>query len=337
VKVHSSALGFHAERPVVLTIGTFDGVHAGHRAVLDLVCRRAAELGAESVLLTFDPHPRMVLHPLDHGLALIDTPEEKQRVLAETGLDHLVVHPFTAELARLSPREYVRDLIAEGIRPRAVIVGYDHRFGRNREGSFAALRTFGEEWGFTVEELPAQYVEETRVSSTKVRDALRGGDVEAAAHWLRRLYPLSGRVVRGAGLGRTWGFPTANLAPDHPFKLVPAVGVYAAWAQATDPGTKTAEDWVPAMVNIGYRPTVDPSADPAMPPQIEVHLLTGGRDLYDAILHLRFVSRLRNEMRFPDVDALCAALASDRERTQALLAPLTPGGALPRLTSPRTP
>jgi riboflavin kinase/FMN adenylyltransferase len=329
VKVHSSAWGFSADRPTVLTIGTFDGVHAGHRAVLALLRRRSAERGAESVLLTFDPHPRTVLHPGDHGLALIHTPQEKVEVLAETGLDHLVVHPFTPELARLSPRAYVRDLIAEGIRPEAIIVGYDHRFGRNREGSFATLSALGAEWGFAVEELPAQYVEETRVSSTKVREALRQGDVAAAAHWLQRPYPLSGRVVAGAGLGRTWGFPTANVVPDHPLKLVPAVGVYAAWARVQD-GAGNRSEWRPAMVNIGFRPTVEGPLDPDALPHIEAHLLEGGDDFYGQTLHLHFVDRLRNEMRFADVSTLRDALAADRAHTLQRLRGVVPGEGLRR-------
>lgn len=309
VNIHQNALTFQAEKPVVLTIGTFDGVHAGHRSVLRRLQERAAERGAESVLLTFDPHPRTVLHPEHHGLRLLNTLGEKAALLEGAGLDHLVVHPFNLELARMSPKDYVRELFADGIRPDTVIVGYDHRFGRNREGSFESLTNLGLVHGFEVEELPAHYEEETRVSSTKVREALQVGDVESAAKWLCAPFPLTGRVVRGEGKGRTWGFPTANLVPSLALKAVPAEGVYACWAYVDGEAMR-------AMVNIGQRPTVSLAGTRS----IEAHLLDVERDLYGSVLQLHFMARLREERRFEGPEALVAQLRDDRDAAMAVLA-----------------
>lgn len=296
---------------MVLTIGTFDGVHAGHRAVLRRLKERAEARGAESVLLTFAPHPRTVLHPDQHGLRLLNTLGEKAALLEEAGVDHLVVHPFTLDLARMTPKEYVRELFGEGIRPAAVIIGYDHRFGRNREGSFDSLANLGLVHGFEVEELPAHYESETRVSSTKVRDALREGDVAAAAQWLNRPFPLTGRVVAGDGKGRTWGFPTANLEPQSALKAIPARGVYACWAHLE--GERAAR---PAMVNIGQRPTFSNAGEE----RIEAHVLGCDRDLYHQVMQLHFIVRLREERRFSGEVELIDQLQRDREQTESVLA-----------------
>jgi len=296
---------------VVLTIGTFDGVHAGHRAVLRRLQERAEARGAESVLLTFAPHPRTILHPDHHGLRLLNTLEEKAALLEEAGVNHLVVHPFTLDLARMTPKDYVRELFGEGIRPAAVIIGYDHRFGRNREGSFESLANLGLVHGFEVEELPAHYESKTRVSSTKVRDALSEGDVAAASQWLSRPFPLTGRVVPGDGNGRTWGFPTANLELQSALKTTPAKGVYACWAHLE--GDKQA--W-PTMVNIGQRPTLSNSGEE----RIEAHVLGCDRNLYGQVVQLHFIARLREERRFNGQVELIEQLQRDREKTASVLA-----------------
>lgn len=307
MKIHQNALNFQSDVPVVLTIGTFDGVHAGHRAVLHQVASRAAELGAQTVLLTFDPHPRTVLHPPPHGLRLLNTLGEKAALLERVGVDHLVVHPFTLDLARMTPKDYVKDLFANGIRPVRVIVGYDHRFGRNREGNFESLHNLGTVYGFEVEKLAAHYEAETRVSSTKVREALANGDVRTAAQWLQTAYPLTGQVVRGEGRGRQWGVPTVNLASGNALKLVPAEGAYACWAYIAD-------DPKPyhAMVNIGRRPTVATNGDVS----VEAHLLHLDRDLYGQTVQLHFIARLRPEQRFNGPEELLAQLERDRLATQ---------------------
>jgi riboflavin kinase/FMN adenylyltransferase len=311
VKVHFNAREFSSEVPTVLTIGTFDGVHVGHRAVLDLLKTRAAELGAASVLLTFHPHPRTVLHPDTHQLRLINTIEERRQLLEGAGLDHLVIQPFTLELSRMSPLDYVRELFEEGIRPQAVIVGYDHRFGRNREGSFESLGNLGKVFGFEVEELPAHTLEDTRISSTKVREALLEGDMRRASTWLGQPFPFTGRVVRGEQLGRRMGFPTANLVSEDALKLIPGKGVYAVWAKIAG-----SSHWNPAMVNIGTRPTVDASNQHQ---SIEVHFLEGGRQCYDEEISLRFIERLRDEMEFEGLMALQNQLQQDEQLARSIL------------------
>ncbi|MDA1336053.1 MAG: riboflavin biosynthesis protein RibF [Bacteroidetes bacterium] len=311
MKVHYNASEFSSDRPVVLTIGTFDGVHIGHRAVLDLLKKRAQEIQGESVLLTFDPHPRVVLHPDSHNLKLINTIDERKALLADARLDHLVIQPFTESLSRMSPMEYVREIFAEGIRPDAVIVGYDHRFGRNREGSFESLQNLGKVFGFAVEELPAQTLEDTRISSTKVREALLNGDVRQAKKWLSKPYPFHGTVVRGEQLGRRMGYPTANLKPLDEMKLIPGRGAYAAWARIENDAT-----WHASMVNIGVRPTV--SATPEIE-HIELHFLEGGRQCYNEVISVQFIERLRDEMQFDGLKSLQHQLQQDEQLTRSIL------------------
>ena len=311
VKVHLNASDFESNRPVVLTVGTFDGVHIGHRAVIDLLTQRARELNGESVLLTFHPHPRTVLHPEQHQLKLLNTIEEQKMLLRDAGLDHLVIHPFTEEFSRKTPLEYVRDLFAEGIQPQKVIIGYDHRFGRNREGSFDSLINLGKVFGFSVEELPVQTIEDTKVSSTKVREALQAGHVAQARRWLNQPYPLSGQVQRGEQLGRKLGYPTANLHIKNPLKLVPAAGVYAVFARL-----EGEETWNPAMVNIGTRPTIESDA---VEQQIEVHLLQGGRQCYSERIDLRFMKRMRDEVAFGGLKALKQQLQQDEINARSYL------------------
>ena len=319
MKVHFNANDFESDVPVVLTVGTFDGVHIGHRAVIDLLKRRAQEIDGESVLLTFHPHPRTVLHPEQHQLKLLNTIEERKSLLRDAGLDHLVIHPFTEEFSRKTPLEYVRDLFAEGIKPQKVIIGYDHRFGRNREGSFDSLVNLGKVFGFSVEELPAQTIEETKVSSTKVREALQIGHVAQARTWLSKPYPLLGRVKRGEQLGRKLGYPTANLTIENPLKLIPASGVYAVFARL-----ETEETWNAAMVNIGTRPTVEGGSGKE---QIEVHLLNGGRQCYNELIDLRFMSRMRDEVQFDGLAALKRQLQQDEANVRSYLDTIDPPSA----------
>jgi len=214
-------------------------------------------------------------------------------------------------LSRMSPLDYVRELFAEGIRPRAVIVGYDHRFGRNREGSFDSLVNLGKVFGFEVEELPAHTVKDTRISSTKVREALLEGNMSQARTWLNQPFPFTGRVVRGEQLGRRMGFPTANLVSEDALKLIPGKGVYAVWAKIA--GTS---NWNPAMVNIGTRPTVDAANKHQ---SIEVHFLEGGRQCYDEQISLRFIERLRDEMEFEGLKALQNQLQHDEQLARSIL------------------
>ena len=316
MRVHHHASEFptpsEGARRTVLTVGTFDGVHAGHRAVLQQLREVAAKYDAETTLLSFHPHPRTVLDPEHHGLELLNTLDERLALLEDAGLDNVVLHPFTLSLARMTPWEYAKSLMGDCIQPVAVVIGDDHRFGRNRAGDFSTLQTLGEALGFHVEALDAHRVEDVRVSSTKVRQALREGNVAEANTWLGVPYPTTGRVVHGNAMGRELGFPTANLECEEPLKRLPGRGVYAVWARIAGAG-----DWQPAMVNMGTRPTVQ---DDGITETMEVHLLEGGRQCYDETMELLFMARLRDEMMFEGLKALQDQLQQDAQKARSILA-----------------
>ena len=309
MEVYKSINEFFSEDPIVLTIGTFDGVHAGHRAVIDVLSQKAEEIGGKTALLTFHPHPRVILHPNNHGLKLLNTMEERMALLESAGLDYLIIEEFNLELSRLTPLEYVKNLLAEGIKPSIVVIGDDHRFGRNREGDFNALEEMGKMFGFEVIALDAEYVNDIRVSSTKIREAIYLGDMQIASEFLTETFPLVGMVVKGQKLGRDLGFPTANIEVDKELKIIPKNGAYAVWAITPD-GTKRK-----AMLNIGERPTVSDSSNIS----IEVNILDFSEELYGENLEVRFVKRLREERRFANVDELKAALIDDENAVRKIL------------------
>jgi len=313
LKVYHLTDGIKIEKPIVLTIGTFDGVHAGHRAVISVLEQKANEIGGETALLTFHPHPRVVLHPHNHKLKLLNSQEEKIKLLGNAGLNHLIMARFDKNLARLTPLEYVRGLLVEGIRPSEVVIGDDHRFGRNREGSFDDLKEMGVMFGFGVTALDAEKVSNVRVSSTKIRKAIYEGEVGYAGTLLSHLFPMSGRVVRGDQIGRTLGFPTANLQLKDELKIVPAKGAYVVWAKIED------GDWMPGMLNIGNRPTMNASED-----TIELHIIGFDGDCYGKRIDVQFVDRLREEQKFSGHDELKAALSHDKLKAMSILADTKP-------------
>ena len=299
----------------VVTSGTFDGVHLGHQRILARLREVAHASGGAAVVITYWPHPRLVLgpppsHPELLELELLNTLDERIAKLAAFGVDYLLIVPFTREFAEWTSEEYIQNLLLKTVGAKQLVIGYDHRFGKNREGGFDYLCQHAERYGLTVEEIPREDVAAVGVSSTRIRQALRRGDVATANRYLGYPYPLSGRVVRGQQLGRTIGYPTANLACPEPLKLVPARGIYAVWA-TTAAGTRH-----PAMLNIGVRPTID--AD--LVQTIEVNLLGFDGDLYEQVLTLEFVAWLRGEQKFAGLDALKAQLALDAQATRAALA-----------------
>ena len=300
MKIHSDFSGFKTVSKPIVTIGTFDGVHLGHRSIIDQLNHVAMTQEGESVILTFYPHPRMVLHPGDHGLELLNTPEEKARLLYEAGVKHLMVYPFSEDFSRISAFDYVRNLLVNGIGAFKVIVGYDHRFGRNREGDFQTLSEWGEMLGFEVEEISAREIDEVNVSSTKIRQALKAGDIEVANKYLGYPYSLTGRVVHGAGRGSGIGFPTANLQIHYPYKLIPANGVYAVRVVCN-------QGQYNGVMNIGVRPTVDQSGVKS----IEIHLFDFSGDLYDAEMTVTLIDRLREEKKFGSIDELKQQISAD--------------------------
>ena len=291
-----------------MTTGTFDGVHVGHKQIINKLVTEAKEIDGQTVMLTFFPHPRMVLFPDDHGLKLLNSPEEKTLLLEKAGIDHLIIQPFSKEFSRLNPAHYIRDILVNTLQVQKMVVGYDHRFGRNREGSINDLKEYSDLYGYQIEEIAAQEVSDIRVSSTKIRLALEQGDVDSAADFLGYNYMLSGTVVHGNGLGRKIGFPTANVSCEFDWKLVPGTGVYAAWIEIED-------QKLPAMVNIGTRPTVTNSEEV----RIEAHVIDWNGDLYEKEVRLEFVSRLRNEQPFDSVESLARQLQTDKQNALSKL------------------
>jgi len=308
LKIYHHVCEFPSVTRSVVTTGTFDGVHLGHHTIIDRLNHVAHEVDGESVLLTFDPHPRTVLFPDDRTLRLINDRDEQIEQLRKAGVQHLIIHPFTAEFARLSAHEYVKQLLVEGIHVNRMVVGYDHHFGYRREGDFALLTQYADEFGFTVEEIPAHMIAAVNVSSTKIRNALTSGDILTANQYLGYNYPLSGVVMQGDGIGRLLGFPTANLLVRNPLKLIPADGVYAVHVHCL--GGK-----FPGMLNIGVRPTVSGSGER----RIEVHLVGRQGDFYGEAIHLEFVQRIRDEAKFANRDELMAQLHADRYAVIELL------------------
>ncbi len=292
----------------VLTVGTFDGVHKGHLAILEQVVAQAREKSCPGVIITFHPHPRSVVE--GNVLQLLTPIEERVALLKSFGIDEVVVVPFTPAFAALSPEDYIAGFLVEHFSPKVIVTGYDHRFGKGRLGSFETLARYAPDFGYEVSEIPATTIDEAAISSTKIRNALLAGKVAEAAQMLGRNYSLSGVVVEGKKLGRTIGFPTANLAPTESAQLIPAEGVYACWVE-TESGVREK-----AMVNIGRRPTVENAGART----IEAHLLGSfSGDLYGQKLRLSFVSRLREEVKFASLEDLKAQLGRDRKNAESAL------------------
>lgn len=301
--VHTDIASFkNVERPV-LTTGTFDGVHKGHRTILERLTDLARKENGESVLFTFHPHPRMVLFPTDNDLKLLSTQQEKIALLEAAGLQHLLVIPFSRQFSRMHALEYVRDVLVGGIGIHAVVIGYDHRFGRNREGDLHLLKQLGDAYDFVVEEIPAQEVDHVKVSSTKVRQALLDGEVARANELLGYRYSLSGLVVKGDRIGRTLGYPTANIGAIDRYKLVPGDGVYAVTIQLQSGDHQ-------GMLYIGERPTVRTGL---VARTVEVNIFDLDRDLYGEMITVHFVEKVRGDMRFADLEALKQQLHADRK------------------------
>ena len=292
----------------IATTGTFDGVHVGHRTILKKLIETAKKNNGESVLFTFNPHPRLLLQP-DLDLNLINSLEEKAELLKECGLDHLIIHPFTKEFSRTSSLEFVRNILVKNIGVKKLVIGYDHHFGRNREGSFEHLKEFGPVYGFDVEEIPAQDIDHVKVSSTKIRRALLEGEIETANTYLTRPYRLTGFVVKGDQLGRQIGFPTANLNLDDSKKHIPKNGVYAVLVRIDGSDIQHS-----AMCNIGIRPTVSGKTK-----TIEINMFDFNLDIYGTKLTVFFKQRIRDEKKFESVEKLKAQLILDEAKCRSIL------------------
>lgn len=285
-------------------MGTYDGVHRGHQAIIERMNALAASLpGGQSVLLTFKPHPRHVLQP-EADIKLINDEDEKIERMRAAGLHHLIIHPFSLEFSKTSSEDFIRNFLVQKIKANTIVIGHDHHFGRNREGSYEHLAELGKLHGFHVEHIPPQVIDGTIVSSTKIRKAITDGDVDTANLWLGYPYSLTGTVIKGKQLGETIGFPTANILNNNPHKIIPGDGVYAVWVTfVSQPDQRRM-----GMCNIGYRPTVSTGGFKT----IEVHIFDFQENIYNQILKIEFVSRIRSEIKFNSLKELQHQLEKDQ-------------------------
>lgn len=291
----------------VITIGTFDGVHRGHRKILQEVVKHAKKIDGESIVITFDPHPRKLLFP-DQSLRLLTPLEEKLELITETGIQHIVVAPFTKEFSQLTAKEYVANFLVRYFHPSAIVIGYDHHFGNDRSGNITLLRSLENEHSFEVIEIPAQLIEEAAVSSTKIRNALLEGKVEEAFRMEGRHYSLRGTVIEGKKLGRTLGYPTANILPSDPDQLIPALGIYAV-------RVAYGEKEYGGMLSIGHNPTVTDEKKV----HIEVNIFGFDSEIYGDEIVVSFIAFLREEEKFDSLEALKEQLARDEEQSRYIL------------------
>lgn len=306
MKVISTIENYQATEGCSLTIGTFDGVHIGHREIIDRLVKSAREKNHLAVVLTFFPHPRMVLQK-DTSIRLIDTLKEKQQLLSDLGVDVVVIHPFSKEFSRQTADEFTRDILVKAFNIEHLIIGYDHRFGRNREATVDDLINAGETYGFTVEKIEAQEIASVNVSSTKIRTALEEGKMKIATDYLNRPFRLCGKVIEGEKIGRTIGFPTANLQIEEEYKLMPCDGVYFIQSQLEN-------TLVYGMMNVGFRPTLEGEKR-----SFEVHFFDFKQDLYGALLHIDLLELIRKEKKFDSLEMLKAQLEEDQAKCRQLI------------------
>ena len=285
----------------VVTIGTFDGVHVGHKKIIERLVKTATKSDLKSVVLTFFPHPRMVLQK-DADIKLIHTIDERSHILKQLGLDVLIIKKFTKSFSRLTAKEFVSDILVKQLHAKKIIIGYDHHFGRNRSANIENLKAFGGQFDFDVEEISAQDINEVSVSSTKIRKALIEGDIKTANKYLGNCFMLTGKVVKGKGLGATIGFPTANLHIEEDYKLIPKQGVYIA-------KTTINNHVVYGMMNIGFNPTIDSNNKQS----IEIHLFTFNEIIYNENLVIELLDRIRDEQKFESVNDLKIQLQEDKK------------------------
>lgn len=304
MKIFRGLSEFKETKKSIITVGTFDGVHIGHQKIIQKINKNKKD--ANSVLLTFYPHPRMVLQD-ESNLKLLNTLEEKIELLQSAGLDCLVVEPFTKHFSRLTAIEFVRDILLNILNVKKLVIGYDHRFGKNREGDFEQLQEYGEIYDFKLKEISAQDIENVAVSSTKIRKSLQEGNIETANEYLGYHYLLTGKVVRGQGLGNKWNYPTINIQIANPYKLIPKNGVYLVSAQL-----RSSQFY--GIMNIGFRPTVNGKSR-----TIEVHLLDFKADVYGDDIKVCMIKRLRDEQKFSSIDKLMKQIKIDERKAREII------------------
>ena len=296
-----TALDSHIKSDAIITIGTFDGVHIGHQKIIKRLVKIAKKDNLQAIVFTFFPHPRMVLQK-DTNIKLINTIDEKSLLLEKFGIDHLVVKEFTKEFSRLTALEFVRDILVNQLQIKCIIIGYDHQFGRNRTANINDLKEFGDIYDFNVKEITAQEIDDVTVSSTKIRTALKQGEIKKANAYLGYYFMLTGVVIKGKGLGKTLGFPTANIYIEESYKLIPKQGVYVVKANYNNTNLY-------GMMNIGANPTVEKDESQ----HIEVHFFNFNEDIYDKTLQIEILERLRDEKKFDSVEDLQKQLSVDQK------------------------
>lgn len=299
MKVYENIGSFTKLEHAVVTSGTFDGVHTGHQKIIKRLKDIANKTGGETVLLTFWPHPRLVLYP-NQPFKLLNSIKEKTRLLEKYGIDHLIVMPFTKSFSEWPSEKFINEILVEKIGTKNLVIGYNHRFGKHRSGSFEVLKKDSAIYGFDVEEIPRQEIENIGISSTKIRKALENGDVDISAKFLNRAYCINSTVMEGDKLGREIGFPTANLQIDFAQKLIPSDGIYAVKAEYDN-------KLYIGMLNIGFRPTIKGKTK-----RIEVHILNFNKNIYNKKLTVYFYKKIRTEIRFPNISALRMQLEKDK-------------------------
>jgi riboflavin kinase / FMN adenylyltransferase len=300
MKIYTDLSTYHPLKETIVTIGSFDGVHVGHQKIINEITTLARKKNLETTVITFHPHPRLILNPNDQNLRLLTTLEEKSTLLAKLGIDHLVVVPFTLEFSQLTAHQYIREFLFQNFKPHSIVIGYDHRFGTNREGGVELLKIEGEKLGFQVFEIPVHLINELAVSSSKIRSNLENNHFDQVKDLLGYNYILSGKVVKGDQLGRTIGFPTANIFIQDKHKLIPGFGIYTVRCLVNNRNFN-------GMLYIGQRPSLPPPNNI----RIEVNIFDFNEDIYDQNIKLELIAFERNDKKFSNLDELKAALQSD--------------------------
>jgi len=298
MKIYRSIEDYNEVKRSVFTIGTFDGIHLGHQKILSRLIKSSKNKDLNSVVLTFFPHPRIILNKYNE-VKMIDTLDEKIIHLNEIGIDSLIIHPFDKNFSLLSANQFIKDFLVDKLKIKHIIIGYDHRFGKGREASVTDLKNYADDYDFTVEEIRAQEIEKITVSSTKIRNSINQGDIKTTEKYLGRYFNLTGKVVKGDGLGKKINYPTANIFIEENYKIIPKDGVYLVETIIKDKLFK-------GMMNIGHRPTIGTNVK-----SIEVHLFNFNEDIYGQVISIKMISKIRDEKKFSSIQALKEQLVKD--------------------------
>ena len=322
MKIYHNLSEFTKLNNAIVTIGTFDGVHYGHQKIIKQLVAKAKSDHGESVILTFFPHPRLIIDPENQDLKMINTINEKAEILKSLGVDHLIITPFTRDFSNLLPDDYIKNILVNHIGTKHIIIGYDHRFGKDRTGNLADLKAAGNHFGFSVEEIMEQDIHDVAVSSTKIRQAILDGDVSLAADYLGYSFSIFGRVIKGDKIGRTIGFPTANIFVEETYKLIPGDGIYAVTVEMKVGSSELRVDALESstfnfqpstfrgMAYIGQRPTIN-----GMTRNIEVNIFDFNQEIYGQDIKMNFLKFLRHDVKFTGLDALKVQLQKDKGDT----------------------